>query len=59
MLSHSGDFFFIFLQVKINVAFFVGEGEDRMCLRPLQPGDFVLLVLKLELLDKICGKGRP
>jgi hypothetical protein len=55
VFSHGGDFSFIFLEVEIQVSFFITEGQDWMSLGPLEPSYFVLLILKLELFQQVGG----
>jgi hypothetical protein len=59
MFAHSGDFSFIFLEEEVEIALLVAAGEHWVSRRPLEPSYLKLLILKLQILQKVCRKRRP
>jgi hypothetical protein len=48
VFSHGGDFSFVFLEIKVQVAFLIAKGKHWVGFGPFEPCDFALLVLELE-----------
>ena len=59
MLAHRWHLPLVLLVVEVEVALLVAAGQYGVGERPSHPGDGLLLVVEIELIDHAGGEGSP